>query len=103
MTFSGIESLTGAVVVPEPSGIALFTIGSTCAALSGPAWGSMVSEQLPRRRRATFFGRREMIVGLGTAGSGLLGGAGLQLLSHRPLVGFGILCLAAAVFRGVSM
>jgi MFS family permease len=79
--------------------ILLYTIGSTSAALGGPVWGSLVSEQLPQARRAEFFGQREMLVGLGTATAGVLGGGVLQLLAARPLFGFALLCGTAALCR----
>jgi len=79
--------------------IILYTLGSTSAALGGPVWGSLVSEQLPQARRAEFFGHREMLVGIGTAAAGMLGGGVLQLLAARPLVGFGLLCGSAGLCR----
>jgi len=79
--------------------ILLYTIGSTSAALGGPVWGSLVSEQLPQARRAEFFGHREMLVGIGMATAGVLGGGVLQLLVARPLVGFGLLCGTAGLCR----
>ena len=79
--------------------ILLYTAGSTTAAIGGPAWGSLVSEQLPRARLGEFFGNREMLVGLGTAAAGVLGGAVLQAAGGRPIYGFGLLCLIAAVCR----
>jgi MFS family permease len=85
-----------------PALIALFTIGSTGAALAGPAWGSIVGDQIPARRRGAFFGRREMLVGLGTAAAGIAGGAILRLLTREPLLGFGILCVVAALCRAAS-
>jgi MFS family permease len=92
--------LFGAWTVPLV--IALFTLGSTSAALGGPAWGSLVSEQLPEGRRGAVFGRREMLVGLTAASAGLAGGLLLHLLRDRVLLGFGLLFAAAAACRAVS-
>ncbi len=82
--------------------IALYTIGTTGAALGGPAWGSMVSEYLPGEKRGRFLGQRDMLVGIGTAAAGMLAGALLHRLSARPLAGFALLCLMAALCRGLS-
>lgn len=79
--------------------ILLYTLGSTSAALGGPVWGSLVSERLPQARRAEFFGQRELVIGIGTAASGVLGGGALQLMTARPLLGFGVLCGIAALCR----
>jgi MFS family permease len=85
-----------------PALILLYTVGTTSAAVGGPAWGSLVSEYLTPEARGRFFGHRARLLGGWTAAGGLVAGGVLQLASARPLVGFGLLCGAAAVSRAVS-
>jgi len=82
--------------------IVLYTIGTTSAAFGAPAWGSLVSEYLPPEERGRFFGHRTRVVGGWMTVAGLAAGGLLQLFASRPLLGFGLLCLAAAASRAVS-
>ncbi len=82
--------------------VVLFTLGMTANAFGTPAWGSLVSEYLAPDDRGRFFGRRNLLLGVGTTVAGLVAGLLLQSTESAPLRGFAILCLAAAVIRGVS-
>jgi MFS family permease len=92
--------LFGAASVPML--IALYTVGSAAAAISGPAWGSLVSEYLPPDQRGDFFGRRAQAVGLWTTVAGFTAGGILHFAGAHAVVGFGLLCAAAAVTRTMA-
>jgi MFS family permease len=89
---------TGAV----PALIALYTAGTAIAAFGGPAWGSLVSEYLAPGERGRFFGRLTRAGGVSKTAAGLAAGGVLSLFSGSPLVGFALLCAAAAASRVVS-
>jgi len=82
--------------------ILLFTLASASAALTVPAWGSLVAEYLPDPDRGRMLGGLARLVGLQTTFSGLIAGGLLQLMQRRPLVAFAMLCLAAAVSRSLA-
>jgi MFS family permease len=82
--------------------IVLYTLGMTSNAFGTPAWGSIVSEYLRADDRGRFFGKRTLALGVGTAIAGLLAGAVLQATKGNPILGFSLLCIAAALSRGVS-
>jgi MFS family permease len=83
--------------------IVLYTAGSAAAALSNPAWGSLVSEYLRPDQRGAFFGERARAAGLWTTVSGLAAGAVLHFTDTHPVVGFAVLCLLAAACRTVAL
>lgn len=82
--------------------VALYTLGMTSNAFGAPAWGSIVSEYMRPEDRGRFFGKRSLLLGIGTAVAGLIAGGVLQLLQDRVLLGFALLCLAAAAIRAFS-
>ena len=83
--------------------IVLYTAVTASGALGAPAWGSLMAEYLPAHERGRFFGRRAQIVGLWMTVAGLAAGGFLELTGERPLIGFGLLCLAAGVSRLYSL
>ncbi len=85
-----------------PALIVLYTLGTASAALGAPAWGSIVSEYLAPQERGHFFGRRSRVVGGWITVAGLAAGILLQWSAATPLMGFGLLCAAAALSRMVS-
>ena len=85
-----------------PALIALYTLGTASAALGAPAWGSIVSEYLTPQKRGRFFGRRIRVAGGWITVAGLAAGILLQWSAATPLMGFGLLCAAAALSRMVS-
>lgn len=82
--------------------IACYTLGTAIAALGGPAWGSLMADHVPAETRGRFFGGRARTVGLCTTAAMLLAGLVLHGTTRTPLVGFGILCVVAAVSRLAS-
>ncbi len=85
-----------------PALIALYTAGTAIAAFGGPAWGSLVSEYLAPDERGRFLGRLTRAGGVSKTAAGLAAGGVLSLLADRPLIGFALLCVAAAASRTVS-
>ena len=63
--------------------IALVILYASCAALSNPAWGSMMSDLVPGNKRGDFFGWRGRIIGFVTVCSSLF--AGLILYFMKKL------------------
>ena len=71
--------------------------------LIGTAWGSLMSEYLPPRRRGRYFGWRSRVVGMAGVGGVALGGLVLFLMKGISLSwGFCLLFLIAAAFRYLS-
>jgi MFS family permease len=83
--------------------IAAYTLGTACAALGGPAWGSLVADYTAPSERGHWFGRRARLAGLAITLSGIAAGALLQFAAGNPLLGFGLLCALAAVARLLSV
>lgn len=80
--------------------LVLFTVSG---GLAGPAWGSLMSDYIPLKRRGRYFGWRNRILGLVAVVS--MVGAGLVLYSTRapsPSTGFFIIFLVGAVARFIS-
>ncbi|HEX9443399.1 MAG TPA: MFS transporter, partial [Candidatus Binatia bacterium] len=72
-------------------------------ALAGPAWGSLMTEYLPKQKRGRYFGWRNRILGLVHVASMIA--AGLLLYwteAYSPLAGFFIIFAAGALARFVS-
>ena len=82
--------------------IGLYTVGTASAAFGSPAWGSLVTESLAPDERGRFFAHRSRVVGGWVTVAGLASGGLLQLYAAQPLIGFGLLCAAAAVSRAIS-
>lgn len=91
----GSQAVTGLIV--------LHTAATASGALGGPAWGSLMAEYLPPHERGRFFGQRARIIGFWMTVAGLAAGGLLELTTGRPLIGFGLLCLAAGVSRLYSL
>jgi len=76
---------------------------AVCGGLAGPAWGSLMSDYVPARKRGRYFGWRNKTVGAVTVGSVLASGL---LLSFFPGpsygTGFWIIFSLAAATRYVS-
>jgi MFS family permease len=83
--------------------IVLYTAATASGALGAPAWGSLMAEYLPAHERGRFFGHRARIIGLWVTLASLAAGGLLELSAKRPIVGFGLLCLAAAISRLYSL
>jgi MFS family permease len=83
--------------------IVLYTAVTASGALGAPAWGSLMAEYLPAHERGRFFGQRARVIGLWTTVAGVAAGGLLELSAARPIVGFGLLCLAAGISRVYSL
>jgi len=83
--------------------LALLTLVALCGGLSGPAWGSLMSDYIPSSKRGQYFGWRSSVLGAVTLGSVIA--AGLLLYFFRDVThsgGFLALFALAAVARYVS-
>ncbi|HHT9153150.1 MAG TPA: MFS transporter [Candidatus Hypogeohydataceae bacterium YC40] len=69
---------------------------------AGPAWGSMMSDLVPVRRRGSYFGRRDRLLGFVSVTSVFLAGYYLNLKKEEALSGFFVLFLIAGVARVTS-
>ena len=92
----------------SPSGsdgwwLILFTsIYSISAALTSPAWGSIMAEVVPDNLRGKYFSLRGSLSTLANTVSFLIGGIFLTFLAHKSLWGFAILFGAAFLARLTS-
>jgi hypothetical protein len=82
--------------------IACYTLGTAIAAVGLPAWGSLMADYVAADERGRFFGRRGRDVGLCMTAATWAAGLALHGTARRPLVGFALLCLAAAASRGAA-
>ena len=72
------------------------------ASFASPAWGSLMANLVPERKRGAFFSKRGRIVGLVTVVSAFLAGYILYLFEKQSLLGFTIIFLVAMISRYVS-
>jgi MFS family permease len=72
------------------------------AQFAGPAWGSMISDLVPVRRRGSYFGRRERLLGFVSVLSVFLAGYYLNSRKEEALFGFFVVFLVAGLARAVS-
>ncbi|HWP56540.1 MAG TPA: MFS transporter [Candidatus Acidoferrales bacterium] len=83
--------------------IALLVLATLCGAIAGPAWGSLMSDYIPTRKRGQYFGWRNQRVGLVNVASVICGG--LLLYWSRQIstaLGFLLLFVLAALARFIS-
>lgn len=94
------------VFLPREPAIQLLIIGYTLcmvfASFASPAWGSMMSELVPLRRRGAYFGKRERVFGFVSVLSALLAGVFLHWKGAQALSGFFVIFLVAGISRLVS-
>jgi MFS family permease len=80
--------------------LVLFVI---CGALAGPAWGSLMTEYIPNRKRGQYFGWRTRVLGLVGVGSMILAGLFLYLTKEfSQSLGFFAVFALAALARFIS-
>jgi MFS family permease len=72
------------------------------ASFASPAWGSLMANLVPERKRGAFFSKRGRIIGLVTVVSTFLAGYILQVFEKQSLSGFTIIFLVALVSRCIS-
>lgn len=84
--------------------IGLFVLFRVLFNLTGPAWGSLVSQYLPETRRGRYFGRRARLVGVTQLAGIALAGGLLSWISAKGslALGFFLLFLTAALSRLLS-
>jgi MFS family permease len=80
-----------------------FIFAAVCGGLAGPAWGSLMSDYVPARKRGRYFGWRNRTVGAVTVASIIA--SGLLLNVFQPMsyaAGFSIIFSLAAATRYAS-
>ncbi len=83
--------------------IGLVVVFTCCAALTIPAWGSMVSDLIDNRRRGDIIGRWSRTFSFVTAGTALLGGVILQQAKKwNVFYGFAVLFGSVTLLRVLS-
>ena len=84
-----------------PIFIILMSLFNTTGAFATPAWGSILSDCVPERKRGDFFGLRNRWMGFVTVFSSFLAGA---ILHHyqQGLIGFAMIILIAFMTRMIS-
>ncbi len=82
--------------------ICFCTLYLSFASFASPAWGSLMANLVPERRRGAFFSKRGRLVGLITVISAFLAGYILHLFKKESLTGFTIIFLIAMVSRYIS-
>jgi MFS family permease len=83
--------------------LVLLTLAASCGGLAGPAWGSLMSDYIPARKRGQYFGWRSSVLG-GVSVTSVCA-AGILLYSFRRLGydgGFVVLFCLAASARYIS-
>jgi MFS family permease len=111
MTFALLQGLMflpmlGLAFFPSNSDgwwLILFTsIYSISAALTSPAWGSIMAEVVPDHLRGKYFSLRGSLSTLANTVTFLSAGIFLTFLVHKELWGFAVLFGAACMFRLIS-
>jgi MFS family permease len=82
--------------------LVLLTLAALCGGLAGPAWGSLMSDYIPARKRGQYFGWRNSVLGAVSVGSVCAAGVLLYLFKQ---LGYGggfvvLFCLAALARYG---
>lgn len=76
---------------------------AVCGGLAGPAWGSLMSDYVPAKKRGRYFAWRSRTVGAVTIGSIIASGFVLNFFQARSYgIGFWLVFSAAAAARYVS-
>lgn len=82
--------------------IGLCTLYMLFASLAGPAWGSLMADLVPLRKRGVFFSKRSRLIGLVTLSTTFLAGYTLHLFKTQSLIGFTIIFFLAMISRYIS-
>lgn len=81
----------------------LLILAAVCGGLAGPAWGSLMSDYVPAKKRGQYFGWRNRTVGAVTVASILTSGLLLNVFEGvSAAAGFGIIFSLAAIARYIS-
>ncbi len=99
-------SIAFTTFLPRDKALVLLIFGyawcMVSAHFAGPAWGSMMSELVPVRRRGSYFGRRDRLLGLVSVLSIFLAGHYLNWKKEEVLAGFFVTFLVAGIARACS-
>lgn len=83
--------------------LVLLVLAAMCGGLAGPAWGSLMSDYVPAKKRGRYFGWRNRTVGMVTVASVIVSGLLLNYFHDISYgTGFLIIFLLASVCRFVS-
>lgn len=82
--------------------ICFYTLYVLFVSFAHPAWGSLMANLVPERKRGAFFSKRGRLVGMVTVISAFLAGYILQLFQKQHFIGFTIIFLLAMVSRYIS-
>jgi MFS family permease len=83
--------------------LVLLVLFVSAGSLAGPAWGSLMTEYIPKEKRGRYFGWRNRIVGLVHVASMVAAGLLLYRTSAvSPVFGFAIIFAAGTLARLVS-
>jgi MFS family permease len=83
--------------------LVLLILSAVCGGLAGPAWGSLMSDYVPAKKRGRYFGWRNRTVGAVTVGSVVASGLLLNFFQEISYgTGFWIIFLLAAAARYAS-
>ncbi len=82
--------------------IAIFTLIMAFSTLANPAWGSMMADLVPEKKRGCYFGARSRVCWFTYLAFALIAALILWLFSHRLFIGFAILFALALCFRLIS-
>ena len=66
--------------------------------LGDPGWTALVADIVPERKRGVFFGKRNMLIGLGGLGASVVGGVYLDLFPKDSFVGFSSLFVVGVLW-----
>jgi MFS family permease len=80
----------------------IFTLIIVFGSLSDPAWGSMMADLVPVRKRGRYFGNRGKICGFTTLAFAFVAAFILWLFGHQLFIGFATIFALALSFRLVS-
>lgn len=83
--------------------IALVVLFTCCGALANPAWGSLMSDLVPKDRRGKYFGWRNRALGFVAVGAMFIAGFLLYLMKRADVfLGFALLFGSAFIWRMLS-
>lgn len=82
--------------------ILFYTLYLLFSSFANPAWGSLMANLVPVRRRGTYFSKRGRLVGIVTVAGAFLAGYILHIFQRDSLTGFTVIFLIAMISRYVS-
>lgn len=83
--------------------IIIIVLFASFGALAAPAWGSLMSDLVPRNKRGTYFGWRTRTLGFITVGTTFIAGFVLNVMKKVNIFyGFVMIFSLAFIFRAIS-